>query len=152
NVILVDEGGLVVDALKRVPPTLNRQRTILPRRPYVGPPPQAKASPPEATAELLAEPLTSERPAAAALVAAVRGISPLAAREVVFRASGRADAPARDVDPERLLRALRELVAPVHAGPDVVWQPSIAFAEERVTAFAPYELRHLPRFERVATL
>src|SRR5579884_42626 len=99
NVILVDEAGLVVDALKRVPPTINRRRAILPRRPYLGPPPQAKAAPTDVTPAMMAEALAEGRPAATALVGAVRGISPLASREVVYRAAGRAAAGAGEVDP-----------------------------------------------------
>ncbi len=152
NVVLIDEAGLVVDALKRVPPTINRRRTILPRRPYVGPPPQTKAAPTELTPAMLAEALAMDRPAAAALVGAVRGISPLAAREAVYRAAGRADADAREVDPARLVEALHELIAPLDPTSGAIWRPSIGFADDRIAAFAPYELRHLPRFERVGTL
>jgi len=38
NVILLDENGIIVDALKRLPPFLNRARTILPHRLYEPPP------------------------------------------------------------------------------------------------------------------
>lgn len=146
NVILVDEKGIVMDALKRVPPSINRQRTILPRRPYVGPPPQSKASPWELDARMLEE---ATGPAAKALVGVVRGISPLAAHEVVFRATGRTDTPAASVDSTRLIAALRELLAPL-AG-ETVWQPSIGLEEGRVVAFAPYPLTHLTH-EPVETL
>ena len=38
NVILLDENMTIVDALKRLPPFLNRVRTVLPHRPYLPPP------------------------------------------------------------------------------------------------------------------
>jgi len=38
NVILLDSDAIIVDALKRLPPFLNRARTILPHRPYEPPP------------------------------------------------------------------------------------------------------------------
>ncbi|HEY3080728.1 MAG TPA: NFACT family protein [Chloroflexota bacterium] len=150
NLILVDEAGLVMDAIKRVPPTINRVRTILPRRPYAGPPPQEKAAPDRVDAAFLRRFLVdSAGPAASALTRLVRGISPLAAREAVFRAGGAADTPASSTDPERLAAALAELVGPLRdpAG----WRPSVARAESGYSAFAPYELTHAGTLERVDT-
>src|SRR5262249_41241491 len=129
NLILVDEVGLVMDAIKRVPSTINRVRTILPRRPYAPPPPQPKAAPDQADAGLLAGALAgADGPAAAWLTGVVRGVSPLAAREAVFRAAGAADAPAAAVDPARLAAALAELVAPLRD--PTAWRPSLARAGE----------------------
>lgn len=136
NLILVDERNVVLEAIKRVPPTINRQRTILPRRPYVGPPPQAKAAPTEANAPLLAEALAGARDPAPALVGAVRGISPLAAREVLHRAGGRS--------PERVVDALYDVVAERN--------PSIGLDDGADMAFAPYLLTHLPHLVRVRSL
>jgi predicted ribosome quality control (RQC) complex YloA/Tae2 family protein len=150
NLILVDEAGRVMDAIKRVPPTINRVRTILPRRPYVPPPPQEKATPYHADAGLLREGLRGrDGTAASALTALVRGISPLAAREAVFRAGAAADAGARDVDPERVAAALTELVAPLRD--PSAWRPSLARPGEAYSAFAPYELTHAGAFEPAGT-
>lgn len=44
NLILLDDENVIVDALKRLPPFLNRARTILPHRPYQ-PPPSDKQNP-----------------------------------------------------------------------------------------------------------
>jgi predicted ribosome quality control (RQC) complex YloA/Tae2 family protein len=166
NVILVDEGGAIVESIKRVPPTINRVRTVLPRRPYVGPPPQRKPAPDaldgEAWAAILAG---SDGAAAGAVVGAVRGLSPLAAREAVYRAAGAAGAPARGVDTNKLAAAIGELTAPLAAVHTIgfaplaqgaarpgekspsVWRPSNAG-----TSFAPYELTHLPGWERAVTI
>jgi predicted ribosome quality control (RQC) complex YloA/Tae2 family protein len=158
NLILVDEAGLVMDAIKRVPPTINRVRTILPRRPYVGPPPQEKATPLEAEpaflAAVLARGASSARPAGAAtaLVQAVRGISPLAAREAVFRAAGRADALAAEVDPGRLAGALAELIAPLRPDSGAPWLPSLAVGDDGYTAFAPFPLTHAGPYEPTDTV
>ena len=45
NIILVGGGGAIMDSIKRVPATVNRYRTVLPRRPYVPPPDQPKLDP-----------------------------------------------------------------------------------------------------------
>jgi len=44
NVILVGQDGKVLDALKRVPPSLSRQRPVLPHLPYNPPPAAEKLS------------------------------------------------------------------------------------------------------------
>ena len=136
NLILVNDEEVVLEAVKRVPPSINRQRAILPRRPYVGPPPQAKASPPEADTALLAEALAGAKDPASGLVGAVRGISPQAAREVVHRAG--------ETTPERVLAALNEVVGER--------RPSIGVEDGRAVAFAPYQLTHLPTWERMPSL
>jgi len=163
NVILVDEQGLIMEALKRVPASINRVRQILPRRPYVAPPEQAKASPLEADAAFWAPRLIDPKtPATGVVTAALRGLSPLAARELVYRAAGRVDAPAAAVDPaglaaelERMLAPLGEAgqtdQAPAGAGP-AIWRPSVGLEGERVVAFAPYELTHLARWEAMPSL
>jgi predicted ribosome quality control (RQC) complex YloA/Tae2 family protein len=42
NAILLDENDVIIDALKRLPPFLNRVRTVLPHRPYEPPPGQRR--------------------------------------------------------------------------------------------------------------
>ncbi|HEX8835049.1 MAG TPA: NFACT RNA binding domain-containing protein, partial [Abditibacteriaceae bacterium] len=95
NVILLDEEEIIVDALKRLPPFLNRARTVLPHRPYSAPPAD-KRDPRTVTdwnAELssfsensgLAESAPSTF--ASALRARFFGISPLVAGEIESRIS-----------------------------------------------------------------
>ncbi len=46
NLVLVDEGtGLIVDALKRLPSSLNRYREVLPGKPYLRPPTGERRNP-----------------------------------------------------------------------------------------------------------
>lgn len=48
NAITLDENGIILDAVKRLPPFLNRARTILPHREYA-PPPSRRANPLDVT-------------------------------------------------------------------------------------------------------
>ena len=48
NAITLDDNGIILDAVKRLPPFLNRARTILPHRAYA-PPPSRRANPLEIT-------------------------------------------------------------------------------------------------------
>jgi predicted ribosome quality control (RQC) complex YloA/Tae2 family protein len=150
NIVLVGDG-LVLEAIKRVPAAINRYRVILPKQPYVGPPAQAKEPPypvaPATLAALLASQPTT--PAWQTLVRGLAGLSPLLAREAVFRATGQADAPAAATDPAALARALTDLLRPLDEGQ---WQPSLAREGQDLVAFAPYPLTHLGTWEPVESI
>ncbi len=149
NIILVNNDGLIVEAIKRVPPSLNRHRTILPRKPYVGPPTQEKADPTAATEDVL-QPINEGRrgDTAAAMVAIFRGMSPQTAREAAFRARNDSSSVNGIVNLELLAQSVRELYAPMTLKSVAEWHPSIARDEKgRIIAFAPYELRHLGAWE-----
>ncbi|HXI18946.1 MAG TPA: NFACT RNA binding domain-containing protein, partial [Chloroflexota bacterium] len=153
NLILVDEDGVVMDSIKRVPASMNRVRTVLPRQRYDGPPPQDKLSPVTANGDTLAAAVEHEspaKPAAAALVSHVNACSPLLAREVVFRVHGRIDVRSEDADWPALALALSALweaaVRDSHA-PCVVVQP-----DGRLAAYAAYPLLSHPNVQPVASL
>lgn len=166
NLVLVDADGRIMEAAKRVPGSVNRYREVLPRRPYVPPPPQDKLHPLQASPEaLLAQIMALEGPLYRRVAQAVAGVSPLLAREVVFRATGEAS-PAGDMDPalaQRLLVALGVLWGLPASG---AWQPSVGYREAQGEqeptaltptartpgAFAPYELTHWPERESHPTL
>ena len=95
NLILLDAADLILDAIKRVSPSTNRARAIQPREPYLPPPPQAKADPTTLTSSQLASLLApaSNEPVWQRLVSTVAGTSPLLARELTFRVTGRTNAP-----------------------------------------------------------
>lgn len=143
NVVLVAADGTILECVKRVGPDVNRYRVVLPNRPYVPPPAQGRLPLPawdeERLARLLRErgDVTAER----ALVGAVQGLSPLAAREALARAGVAEAGP--------LLCALRELFAPVETG---FWSPSVGLRGEVVAAYAPYALTHLGEWRPVPSI
>ena len=142
NIILVDAAGRVLDAVKRVGPHQSR-RPILPGRPYAPPPPQEKLAPSELTEYRLRQLLADQKPDAPlwrALVGGLRGMSPLLAREIAFRALGRPRAAVGQVERlTPLLETIGELLAPLQSG---AWQPSLALEKGRPAAYAPYPLTH----------
>jgi predicted ribosome quality control (RQC) complex YloA/Tae2 family protein len=150
NLVLVGADGAVLDAIKRVGPDMNRYRVVLPAHAYAPPPPQDKLLPEEVTEyrlrHLLAE-WPPETPLRRVLVGGIAGISPLAAREIVFRALGDVDAPleaAQRITP--LLEACRALTREPP-------QPCIVRDEEdEVIAFAPYALTHMGTWEPVQSM
>lgn len=82
NVILVDENGIVVDALKRVDEEKSQVRTILPGEKYVSPPAQDKMSIFDDDETLIENRIRESRKTLSkAFQNAVMGVSPIVCRE-----------------------------------------------------------------------
>ena len=143
NIMLVDAEGCVLDAVKRVPPNLSPKRPILPGQPYTPPPPQAKLPPPDLTEYRLREMLSEHEPGTQlwrALVQGLRGMSPLLAREIVFRSLGHPRAPISQMERiTPLLNTVSDLLAPLSTAE---WQPTLAWRNDQLLAYAPYPLTH----------
>lgn len=145
NLILVDDDGNVIECLKRIGPTVNRVRVILPGQPYQAPPPQDKLSPDQAAAEAIAALLAQapSRPLWRVLVDGIGGLSPQAARELVHRAVGDVAITSPSADTEALAatlaRQLDRLWAEARAGATQAW---LAQMEGAIIAYAPYQITH----------
>ncbi len=141
NIILVDDDNMILESVKRVTPRMS-SRVIMPRQVFELPPPLERRDPAGATAagiEALGE--TGQSDLAKALVNAYRGVSPQVAREVVFRALGRAKARLDEPLPHYTIAArLRELFSAPPA-------PSLLPGPNGPAAFAPYALTHMPGAE-----
>ncbi len=146
NVILVGDDNIILASLRHVTRRMSH-RPVLPHAPYELPPRQDKRDPRQATPEgMRALQSGAETNLARAIVAAYRGMSPLAAREAVFRGVGDASAkPAPDLPWARLALAVRGL----WSGD---WQPCLVRNAEELAAYAPYLLTHLPNAEPVDSI
>ena len=85
NIILVDENGKIVDALKRVDAEMSSERLVLPGLLYRLPPPQDKLSMLDCTAQEVLECIDQQpkdMELSKALLAVLQGVSPIVAREV----------------------------------------------------------------------
>jgi predicted ribosome quality control (RQC) complex YloA/Tae2 family protein len=153
NIILVDVTGQVLDAMKRIGPQLSAKRPVLPGRPYTPPPPQAKLLPSSLTEYRLQQILATVDPdnqVWQALVRGLRGMSPLLAREIVFRALGHPRAKVSQVKRlTPLLEETRRLLAPLDDGQ---WQPTLGLDEGRPVVYAPYRISHLGEIQPMASV
>ncbi|WP_018660001.1 Rqc2 family fibronectin-binding protein [Heyndrickxia acidiproducens] len=88
NIILVEKDrNLILDSIKHVPPAVNTYRTILPGQEYVFPPEQHKRNPLEATWEDIIAALDwNSGKMDKQIVAQFAGVSPLLAKEIMYRA------------------------------------------------------------------
>jgi predicted ribosome quality control (RQC) complex YloA/Tae2 family protein len=133
NLIMVDDDGLIMEAVKRVTPRMSRVRPIAPRRPYVPPPPSGKADPRRATeGDLLPFIGTNDDQAGRvkALSRTFAGVSPQIAREAIVRVE--------DGSAASLARALRNLFEPLLLG---TWDPALYCDDDGLpVAYAPIRL------------
>jgi predicted ribosome quality control (RQC) complex YloA/Tae2 family protein len=126
------------------PSEQGRQRLLVPNHPYEPPPPQDKWTPPELTELTLRQELDEASPELRLvrfLPGIVRGVSPLLAREITYRATGSVETTVGQLSAvPPLLEAFRGLFDHLRDGH---WQPTLAFDKEGdPVAFAPYPLHH----------
>ena len=145
NIVLVGDNNIILGCARRVTAKMSR-RVILPREPYELQPPQDKRDPRLITAAGVRDTSESAEPdakgraptLARALVTTYRGLSPLAAREAVFRAVGDTEAmPGPDLPWERVAAAVPVLWSPTNRRPCLVRKDGAPIA------FAPYTLTHM---------
>lgn len=89
NIILMDEHGVVMDAVKRIDATKSSVREVLPGVPYEPPPAQEKVNLLQEDAKDAYERILMEGNArlSAALLRSLQGVSPIVCRELAFRAA-----------------------------------------------------------------
>ncbi len=156
NLVLNDEQGDVLASLRHFEHRSRTSRIVRPGHPYQPPPPQRGKLPLDVVREEDVIRLLHRTPAGQplwkALVQHLAGLSPLAGREIVHRATGdaHADVTHPNLSPAGLMAALDWLRAlPEEGG----WAPTVALDEnDQPTAFAPYELTHLGRLRYVSTI
>ncbi|MBI1880985.1 MAG: NFACT family protein [Chloroflexi bacterium] len=156
NLVLLDLDQTILGAARLSKPTslAPSPRLLVPGQLYQPPPPQLKLSPPDLTELNLHRELAEASPQlslAHLLTETVTGVSPLLAREIVYRATGDAETTVSEVSAlTPLLTSCRQLFE--HLWQEQ-WQPTLALDEEDLpAAFAPYPLRHLPRTQPGGTL
>ncbi len=87
NIILIDENGKIIDAIKRVDAGMSSERLVLPGLAYKMPPPQGKVCLLSSDAGSIAErikSIPSDMKLPKALLSATQGISPVVCRELQY--------------------------------------------------------------------
>ena len=109
NIILIEEDGKIVDALKRVDAEMSSERLVLPGLTYELPPPQHKLSlldtePQQVLQALLAQPKDTEL--SKALLSVLQGVSPIVCRELQHRVGRGADVTVQQMTEQQKERLL----------------------------------------------
>ena len=83
NIILVDDDGMVIDSIRRVPPSVSTARLVLPRAKYEYPPSKEKRIAKDASAEELATVILNGVKPETALSENFYGLSPAVAKRLL---------------------------------------------------------------------
>jgi len=152
NIILVQDD-VIIDAARRVSAAMSRVRQVLPGRPYLPPPDQARTSPLAMTAAEFADRIRLYPKAQAglnkAIIDSAIGIGPLTAREIAWRAGLKADITVSeldDADTAALAESITDIMGPLAQGNI---QPTIAVSADssRLLGIAAFPLEHLGQGE-----
>ena len=112
NVILIDEKGIIVDALKRVDITMSSVRVVLPNIPYELPEPQGKLNilltPAQEVVKRIAD-TPAEMKLNKAILNAVQGISPIICRELEYRVLGDGAESNKTLTPAQIEKLTNEI-------------------------------------------
>jgi len=153
NILLV-QNGTILDCMRRVGADENRVRVSLPNHPYVPPPKQTTKRDPftltEADiAEFLAQTTDPKTRTYQVLTGNVLGMSPLLAREIVYRACEDIKQKASSASAGDLHVALEMVLDPLRKRE---WQAGIIEENGRVEAYSVYPIEHLPNWKTVETV
>jgi predicted ribosome quality control (RQC) complex YloA/Tae2 family protein len=151
NILLVRDGR-IMDCLRRVGPQENRVRVSLPGYEYVPPPPQKLKRPPNLlTLNLLKDALDAEpgKVAWRILTDTLLGLSPMLAKETIFRAMERVDIKAEDTSARGLFDAISELLGRLL---NRQWQPGVTEADGLITSYSAYPVTHLPGWRETGSI
>lgn len=108
NIILSDEEGKIIDALKRVDAEMSSQRLVLPGLTYRLPPPQSKLCPLSTVSQQVVEALKAlprDMELSKGYLAVLQGVSPIVCRELAYRVGRGRELTVKTMDEEQLFRA-----------------------------------------------
>lgn len=142
NLSLVNEKGVIVDAIRHVNAEMSRVRTVLPGDTYELPPMQDKLSPEERTAERIQEKLTDlTMPLNKALMETVSGMAGLCSKEVCAQIGLEASTPVNELD----LSIVSAQLAEFFAGTENRFAPVTLYDEAGMAQdFFPFAYRTYP--------
>ena len=132
NIILSDENGKIIDALKRVDAEMSSQRLVLPGLSYQLPPPQDKLCPLSATSQQVVgalQALPRDMELSKGYLAVLQGVSPIVCRELAHQVGRGRELTVKTLDEEQLFRAgfffqqLKETIQEVSGRPYMAVSP-----------------------------
>ena len=146
--IILQQDGIIIDAIRRVNIYMSRFRQVLPGREYKAPPDKTGinllACPAEELINTLRRHPNPRMAIAKAIVDSTTGIGPVTAREIAYRAVLPPDFPAVDIDNTAQLKlenSISEIIAQLKTEPAPVIITSTDGS--RILGIAAFDLKHL---------
>ena len=111
NLIIIGQDGRIIDSLKRVDDAMSRERLVLPNMTYTAPPREDRLNFLIASDDDMRERIKGcvGKSAAKCLISVFEGISPILAREWIFRACDGRDITSEDFDDVTVDRIIAEI-------------------------------------------
>lgn len=152
NIYLVRDG-VILDCMRRVGGLDNRYRLALPNHEYVPPPPMTgRRDPLKITTDDVRgffEQDDRKNKTYQVLTRHLLGMSPLLAKEIVFRACGEVQQKSDRAEPSALYAALQTVVNPLGARD---WQPGSVVEDGLTLAYSVYPLKHMDGWQPVESI
>ncbi len=153
NLYLVKDG-VILDCMRRIGPADNRYRLALPNHDYVPPPPMKGRRDPltvtrDDVAGFFEQTEDRKRKTYQVLTGHLLGMSPLLAKEIVFRTAGNVAQKAVDVDIDAITDRLKTIVEPLGARD---WNPGSVSEDGLVQAYSVYPLQQMDDWQPVHTI
>ena len=151
NIVLIDDHGTILDAIKRVGMGTNNYRQFQPGIPYQMPPAQHKHPLDTLDEATLTEAMLDaglQKTASKALLASVAGFGPQTVTELLVRANIAPDTRVEylgEIDYSRLYQQCDKLRTMAE---EESWQPTLAYHGREIVAFAPFALEQLASYHQ----
>ena len=142
NIILTDENSRIIEAARHIDFTQSSVRQILPGLTYISPPPQNKIPFLDSERDLDISFDDVTQSAQSALMAELSGISPIFAREVIFRVTNRTDTMASTLSAEEKKQIITLLTDYRQKALKGSFSPVIITEKEtsRIIDFSPFDI------------
>ena len=128
NIVFIDGEGNIIDAVKRVDPSMSSQRLILPGIKYALPPKQEKLCILDSDADDIisaVKSLNKNMPLSKALLSVMQGISPIICRELEHLTGHGRDVYSKELDEEAVSRLRFFLKRLINSVRDISGEPYI---------------------------
>lgn len=151
NIILLDNEGTILDAIKRVGANTNTVRQFQPGIPFVMPPAQNKTPLEALTEDTLSTAFLNlglQKTVSKALLQTVAGLGPQTVTELLVRANIAPDTRVEylgEIDYAKLYRACLDLLETAERRS---WTPTLVFDDKELFAFAPFALKQFSSFRQ----
>ena len=134
NIVFIDGEGNIIDAVKRVDPSMSSQRLILPGIKYALPPKQEKLCILDSDADDIisaVKSLNKNMPLSKALLSVMQGISPIICRELEHLTGHGRDVYSKELDEEAVSRLRFFLKRLINSVRDISGEPYIIYDENK---------------------
>lgn len=155
NILLVHETGRIADSVRHVDDSITSMRLVLPGLPYELPPKMEKENPFSCDKQQFFRILslaTPGKPADKVLLESILGLSPLLAREIVYRALHRTDLTVAELTNNQIYAVSVELISFFERVKQFDFSPVLLYDHTKPIDFSPVAITQYESLYTVQTV